>query len=301
MRVIVEAPINPKTFDLVRLYEDLRTTAFHDSTLLRGSKTSSPALPPKPPKKPSIRTASYSDILAYRTQMMRYRDEGNPNADKEDTCQLLWKRTSKAAAMCRCRTLVRSGAYYPGTMSIEVSPAAYDEDTLRGIVAHEMIHEEFYLKGQPNENHGPNFQRRALDIGERLGLVVPLTHKSSVGEFTNLPRRRCFAIMAIRNGWEWFAFYSHSAPFLQDPESPRVDFILNTLLRNGYTWAGVVEVDTQLYVKLPIQRDLNRRSGLRLTQIPGSLSDAVNVVRVLQHKGTLYGDDNAKLLSSLSA
>ena len=85
------------------------------------------------------------------------------------------KKLKKATALTKAK--------YSGmkliSMAIEFSDRlALPDEEINKILIHEMIH-VYFLRTKDNENHGPRFKKMAVELGSKVGLVIPITHDTS--------------------------------------------------------------------------------------------------------------------------
>lgn len=87
---------------------------------------------------------------------------------------LSFKKTPKGlTAFCSGKSL--NGKLVPDSAFIQIDPRKFEYDKLKGLLAHEMIHLEFFLRDNFKEGHGLGFESRRIAYSHRLGLEIPKT------------------------------------------------------------------------------------------------------------------------------
>lgn len=100
--------------------------------------------------------------------------------------------------------------YVPGSGKITISPRPYDEQKLKGILLHEMIHLELLaLSNDFKTNHEGLFLTKLRELQTRSGINIPLTHKADNEELQNLPQKEAgIMLLYKKDGSIKFSLFS---------------------------------------------------------------------------------------------
>ena len=84
------------------------------------------------------------------------------------------KVSKRSLGITKAKIIKSTRKIVPGSVEILISPLKFDENILKGIVAHEMAHAWFMLHNMPDENHGFRFLSKIRDLNHNSGFNIPL-------------------------------------------------------------------------------------------------------------------------------
>jgi len=152
----------------------------------------------------------------------------------------------------------RQVTYKLETAKIMITPRAFEEDVLKGILAHEMIHLYLMNKHNPEKGHGIYFKSKLYQIQSKAKFKIPISHEISPDELQDLEHK------------EVSAFFVHQ-------ESGQVNYVLNAIkgLHDGLVYA-------QQTGEFFIKNNINMSGGLITKVEYGSLKSALPHVSTVQ-------------------
>jgi hypothetical protein len=99
--------------------------------------------------------------------------------------------------------------YVPGSAKITVSPRSFAEDSLKGVVAHEMVHLWVFMQNDFQTNHDGPFLTKLNEIRKKASFPINVSHTSSEEELESIPEKKVAIIILTKpNGTKNFALYS---------------------------------------------------------------------------------------------
>jgi len=176
-----------------------------------------------------------------------------------------WGRTPKSAAGITNGKAINNGFFrktVPGTISITISPYAYKEDVLKGILAHEMCH-AFNIQFDQHErdSHGIKFQLAVLAAQKHANFSIPMKHHQMESEEYGEPKPVMFMAGENRDGK--MAVWLYNARLAQDPSSVGVARInVERLVKDmRYRWSVIGMANTNLGNAMVVARQVKGPGG----------------------------------------
>lgn len=150
--------IDPKTFDISKLYDDMNRDIFG------GQLPKVPITFGKVPKEASGITRAKVDPTT------------------------LNRRVPK-------RFAYRQAKVVPESIHVIMQSLPFSYETLRGLVVHEMVHVHNFVNHEIDvPSHGPHFHRRLREAQSRADFTIPLTDTSDTSERFSAPKRVGFLV-----------------------------------------------------------------------------------------------------------
>lgn len=110
--------------------------------------------------------------------------------------------------VCNVQRVNGRSTFLLNTARIIITPRGFEEDVLKGIVAHEMVHLYLYSQHQNEAGHGIFFRTKLRDIQNRARFKIPTDHELNIDELEGLNSKECAALFIHKeNGSVSFALY----------------------------------------------------------------------------------------------
>jgi hypothetical protein len=172
------------------------------------------------------------------------------------------KTPKGAAGVTNSRATRKAGmpvwmrATVPGSISVTINPYTYEQDVLKGIVAHEMVHVWcMHTNRHERDAHGPAFQAKVGEIQRKASFTIPIKHNTEDEEH-GAPREVGF-IATVYNGKHLLTLIAKSATDKPDTLTAAQAVCDYMVARRGSAWAAYGMCKTPLANTLQVRRELN--------------------------------------------
>ena len=152
----------------------------------------------------------------------------------------------------------------------------FDEAEFDKFFLHEMIHAYLFTNGWPYDNHDIEFKDMARDVGQKAGLVIPLTHEFIGGEVISAEDKKLgclvihekrfpeplFLLFHLKYLDEWVAYVDKMAVVIRLP-------------------AEILVVKTRAWALAKVTRKPTRSALRSVTKLKGNIADHLDLKRSL--------------------
>ena len=185
------------------------------------------------------------------------------NGELENVPVAFGKSPKGSAGITRSRAQVLRGVprwaggmkTIPGSITVTINAYDYEEEVLRGILAHEMVHVWTAQNNKHDTNqHGMYFLSKLREIQAKAPFKIPVSHESETAEFG--PAKDVVFIAGSRSGMRYLCLYTSNVLSASDTVS-NAQKQLDTLTKhNRFDWAACGVAKTSLAGVYPIRREL---------------------------------------------
>lgn len=196
------------------------------------------------------------------------------NSELDNAIPIAWGRVPKNAAgitngraIRHPNTPIFMRKTVPGSIAITISPYVYEEDVLKGIVAHEMIHAYLMQTNRHDrEAHGNYFTNMQHRLNQIADFNIPLSHTMEDNE-RGEPKLVAFIAGATKEGKEVASFFQ--AKLAQDREAVmNADISITYLMKHAhFKWCIFGLAKTAMANTVRVAREIKQR-GINLYHIP---------------------------------
>lgn len=171
-----------------------------------------------------------------------------------------------AVAQCdaKVRKRGRQMDVIPGTISITVSRRMFDEEKLKGLLVHEMIHAWFFVNNRPDVSHGYEFLHKLRELQTKVPYKIPLTDSDNDPEEFRSDQIKEVGIVLVDRPGGKISFALVNPKVLSAMKDKLPEMVKDFLNYNSSRATGVQIglAKTHIANSIPVQRKADRLTNL---------------------------------------